>query len=155
MLKRLVCALCAVLCMAMGLSVPTALGAASDALDLPALHGKVVYVDFWASWCVPCRESFPWMNSIQHEFSTQGFVVIAVNVDHERSDAEDFLRRFSPDFRITYDPLGTLAEQFHVKGMPTSVLIDRSGKVVNQHTGFRQADRGALRDQIRSLLVVP
>ena len=155
MLKRLVRALGAVLFAALSLSAVNARAAASDALDLAALNGKVVYVDFWASWCVPCRDSFPWMNELQHEFGKQGLVIVAVNVDHERSDADDFLRQLSPDFGVRYDPQGLLAEQFHVKGMPTSVLIDRTGKVVTQHTGFRLADRGALRDQVRALLVTP
>jgi len=153
MLKRLVRTLCAVLCAAMSLGAVSAWAVTSDALDLASLNGKVVYVDFWASWCVPCRDSFPWMNELQHEFGKQGLVIVAVNLDHERSDAEDFLRRLTPDFGISYDPQGLLAERFHVKGMPTSVLIDRNGKVVTQHTGFRLADRGALRDQVRALLV--
>ena len=125
-----------------------------DPLGLAALKGKVVYVDFWASWCEPCRQSFPWMNDLQRELGKDGFVVIAVNVDHERSDADEFLHRFAPDFRISYDPEGAVAERFHVKGMPTSFLIDRAGIVKTSHAGFRPRDRAPLEQQIRSLLAI-
>jgi len=123
-----------------------------DPLGLAALKGKVVYVDFWASWCEPCRESFPWMNDIQREFAKDGLVVIAVNVDHERDDAEQFLRKYAPQFKISYDPEGVVAERFHVKGMPTSFLLDRAGNVKASHAGFRPKDRAPLEEQIRSLL---
>jgi cytochrome c biogenesis protein CcmG/thiol:disulfide interchange protein DsbE len=125
-----------------------------DPLDLAALKGKVVYVDFWASWCEPCRQSFPWMSDMQREFAKEGLVVIAVNVDHERADAEQFLRKYVPEFKISYDPDGVVAERFHVKGMPTSFLIDRAGKIQSQHAGFRPKDRVPLEQQIRSLLAV-
>ena len=65
-----------------------AVAAAAPSLDLSAYKGKVVYIDFWASWCEPCRESFPWMQDVQSAFGPQGFVVIAVNVDHDRAAAE-------------------------------------------------------------------
>ncbi len=123
-----------------------------DPLGLAALKGKVVYVDFWASWCEPCRQSFPWMNDMQREFAKDGLVVIAVNVDHERDDAEQFLRKYAPEFKISYDPEGAVAERFHVRGMPTSFLVDRTGKVTASHAGFRPKDRAPLEQQIRSLL---
>ena len=127
-------------------------GAASDPLDLPSLKGKVVYVDFWASWCGPCRQSFPWMNDMQRTYGRDGLVIIAVNVDHERPDADKFLRTFAPSFRVAYDPDGALAESYHVKGMPTSFLIDRDGKVQLQHAGFRSKDAAELEGRIRALL---
>ena len=123
-----------------------------DPLDLPHLRGNVVYVDFWASWCGPCRQSFPWMAELQHKYGPDGLVVVAVNVDHERHEADQFLREFSPDFRIVYDAQGVLAERYHLKGMPTSFLIDRDGKVQLEHVGFRQADREALTERVRTLL---
>lgn len=127
--------------------------AAADApLDLAALRGKVVYVDFWASWCVPCRDSFPWLDGLQREFGPDGLVVVGVNVDHERADAERFLARYAPSFRIGYDPEGALAQRFQVRGMPSSYLIDREGHVRATHAGFRDKDRDARRDEIRRLL---
>jgi thiol-disulfide isomerase/thioredoxin len=121
-------------------------------LDLEALSGHVVYLDFWASRCTPSRQSFPWMNHMQREFGQDGLVIVAVNVDHSRPDAEQFLHEHSPDFRIVFDPDGTLAERFGVKGMPTSFLLDRDGRIHSEHDGFRLKDRAALEQQIRSLL---
>ena len=108
---------------------------ASD-LDLSAYRGKVVYVDFWASWCGPCRESFPWLGNLVREFSSRDFVVIAVNVDKDRARAERFLDNTPADFPIVYDPRGDIATAYNVAGMPSAVLIDRDGHVRFQHAGF-------------------
>jgi cytochrome c biogenesis protein CcmG/thiol:disulfide interchange protein DsbE len=130
-----------------------ALAASGDPLlDLAAYKGQVVYVDFWASWCAPCRESFPWMNRMQAQFGPDGLVIIAVNVDHERVDAERFLREHPAQFRIVFDPDGKLPEEFGVRGMPTSFLIGRDGRVQSRHAGFRLTDRDPLTQQIRVLL---
>jgi thiol-disulfide isomerase/thioredoxin len=152
MLQRFIPALRLVLLLMLLMTGGNARATSAESLDLASLRGKVVYVDFWASWCVPCRQSFPWMNEIQQQFGKEGLVVIAVNVDHDRADADAFMSRLAPTFRVSFDPGGALAEQFHVKGMPTSILIDRSGKVLAQHIGFRLEDRGPLREQIRTLL---
>ena len=76
----------------------------ADGLDLSAYKGKVVYLDFWASWCTPCRLSFPWMNEIQQTYGARGLVVIGVNVDHDRALADEFLRANRGTFKIVYDP---------------------------------------------------
>jgi cytochrome c biogenesis protein CcmG/thiol:disulfide interchange protein DsbE len=125
---------------------------ADDLVDLAQFKGRVVYLDFWASWCAPCRDSFPWMNRMQGEFTREGLVVIAVNVDHEHADAERFLRRHTAQFRIVYDPDGLLPEKFGVRGMPTSFLIDRNGHVQSRHEGFLLRERDTLEQQIRALL---
>ena len=124
-----------------------------DPLGLDLLKGKVVYVDFWASWCAPCRESFPWMNRMQSELGHDGLVIIAVNVDRERADAEQFLRSHAAQFRIVYDPQGRLPERFGVRGMPTSFLIDRNGRIQSRHEGFFIKDRDALAQQVRTLVL--
>ncbi len=98
--------------------------------------GKVVYVDFWASWCVPCRKSFPWMNAIQTKHQEQGFVVLSINLDAEEKLAKIFLQQTSANFAIIYDAKGKLARQFKIKGMPSSYLFDRQGKLISAHTGF-------------------
>jgi len=152
MLSNSVRALGALACLLVSVAQPALATPPDDPLGLAALKGKVVYVDFWASWCEPCRQSFPWMNDMQHEFGKDGFVVIAVNVDHERADAELFLRKYGADFKISYDPDGAAAERFHVKGMPTSFLVDRAGHVAASHAGFRPKDREPLERQIRALL---
>jgi cytochrome c biogenesis protein CcmG, thiol:disulfide interchange protein DsbE len=124
-----------------------------DPLGLDLLKGKVVYVDFWASWCAPCRESFPWMNRMQSELGHDGLVIIAVNVDREHADAEQFLRSHAAQFRIVYDPQGRLPEKFAVRGMPTSFLIDRNGHIQSRHEGFFIKDSDALARQVRTLVL--
>ena len=88
-------------------------------LDLSAYRGKVVYVDFWASWCGPCKQSFPWLDGLVREYGAQNFVVIGVNVDKDRNKAERFLTDTPADFPILYDPKGELATAYKVAGMPT------------------------------------
>jgi thiol-disulfide isomerase/thioredoxin len=136
-----------------GLSAPAPAPSAGELLDLAAFRGKVVYLDFWASWCAPCRESFPWMNRLQGELGHDGLLVIAVNVDRERAAADRFLREHPAQFRIVYDPDGTLPERYGVRGMPTSFLIDRNGQVQARHEGFLVRDRDALTRQIRALML--
>ena len=121
-------------------------------LDLSALRGRVVYLDFWASWCGPCRQSFPWMESMQKAYETQGLTILAINVDHDRADADRFLKIFHPDFEIRFDPSGSWAEEFKVSGMPTSVIIDRHGAVRFTHVGFWPAQGDVSTKEIRELL---
>jgi thiol-disulfide isomerase/thioredoxin len=121
-------------------------------LDLSALRGRVVYLDFWASWCGPCRQSFPWMESMKKAYEAQGLTVLAINVDHDRADAERFLKIFHPDFEIRFDPQGSWAEEFEVSGMPSSVIIDRHGVVRFTHVGFWPAQAEDSVQQIRELL---
>ena len=121
-------------------------------LDLAQYKGKVVYLDFWASWCVPCRHSFPWMNKMHRQLSDKGLVIIAVNLDEERKEADAFLKVIPADFKIIYDPEGELATKHKVKGMPSAYVFDRSGKLVKSHIGFKNKDAGPARKYIESLL---
>ncbi len=121
-------------------------------LDLQQFRGKVVYLDFWASWCGPCRESFPWLKETENTYRDRGLVVIGVNLDQEHVLAEQFLQAFHPQFRIYFDPEATLAEHFKVSGMPSSVLIDRNGLVRYQHVGFHARDRGEYAREIEGLI---
>jgi thiol-disulfide isomerase/thioredoxin len=125
---------------------------AEPPLDLDSFRGRVVYLDFWASWCAPCRQSFPWMQTLKDTYQRQGLAVVAINLDHDRADAEQFLQRFHPDFAVQFDPQGTVAERFKVAGMPTSVIIDRHGVPRFTHIGFRPADREAYEHELRVLL---
>jgi cytochrome c biogenesis protein CcmG, thiol:disulfide interchange protein DsbE len=120
--------------------------------DLSTFKGKVVYVDFWASWCVPCRQSFPWMNAMQQQYGKAGLIVLGVNMDQVRADADGFLKSFPAEFTIRFDPQGTLAQRFKVQGMPTSALIDRDGKTLFVHQGFRSKDTEKLELSIRAAL---
>jgi cytochrome c biogenesis protein CcmG/thiol:disulfide interchange protein DsbE len=134
------------------LALTAAAGDAGDPLDLAQLRGKVVLVDFWASWCEPCRHSFPWLNEMQAKYADRGLVVIGVNVDRERGDADRFLRDAPAQFRVVYDPAGTLASRYDLPGMPVSYIIGPNGDVVGRHIGFRNALRAEREAELQKLL---
>ena len=144
----------ALLCLLVG-SAGLATAANAAELDLSAYKGKVVYLDFWASWCMPCRQSFPWMSQLQQLDGARGLVVIAVNVDHDKALADKFLQRFSPQFKIVYDPNGDVARQFGFKDMPTSFVIGRDGHVRYTHAGFYPDQKGAYSAHIEEVLDEP
>ena len=133
------------------LSVP-AVGAAEAPLNLEDLRGRVVYLDFWASWCAPCRLSFPWMQAMRTNYANRGLTVIAVNVDRDHAAAERFLARYRTDFEVRFDPAGRLAERFKVSGMPMGVLIDRRGNLRYTHVGFRPEDESVYEEHLRTLV---
>lgn len=103
---------------------------------LSQFSGELIYIDFWASWCGPCRKSFPWMNEMHHKYADQGLKIIAINLDNDMSLARQFLGQISADFTIAYDPDIQVAGQFNILGMPSSYLFDRQGKLVAKHVGF-------------------
>ncbi|HEY3554364.1 MAG TPA: TlpA disulfide reductase family protein [Casimicrobiaceae bacterium] len=121
-------------------------------LSLASLRGRVVYVDFWASWCTPCRRSFPWMNAMQLRHGTEGLTVVGVNVDKHPEDAARFLADVPATFTVVYDASGATPSAYGVKGMPSSFLIDRRGNVMAIEDGFHDERRGALETQIESAL---
>ena len=121
-------------------------------LDLTAWRGRVVLVDFWASWCVPCRRSFPWMQAMLAEHGDDGLVVVAVNVGESRDAADAFTRDRDTGFHYLYDPEGRLADALGVDAMPSSILFDRHGRPVYRHSGFRPQDTAAYEEHIVSLL---
>jgi cytochrome c biogenesis protein CcmG/thiol:disulfide interchange protein DsbE len=133
-------------------AINSAMADESEIAAVRSLQGKVVYLDFWASWCAPCRQSFPWMNEIQKRYADRGLTIIAVNLDHDRADAQRFLQKLTPGFQIRFDPAGDWAHHFAVHGMPTSVLLDRTGKPRFTHIGFRNADAAQYEQQIQQLL---
>jgi thiol-disulfide isomerase/thioredoxin len=119
---------------------------------LQSMRGKVVLLDFWASWCEPCRHSFPWMSDLQRRYAGEGLVVIAINLDQDRQLAEKFLAQTPAGFRIEYDPKGGLATQLEVVAMPTSFIIDRKGQVRASHRGFRESQRAEREQSIVKVL---
>jgi thiol-disulfide isomerase/thioredoxin len=132
---------------------PSLAPAADDGVvDLAAYHGKVVYLDFWASWCVPCKQSFPWMNTMQRQYGKDGLVIVAVNMDQVRAEADAFLAKYPAEFAVRYDPAGKLAPRFKVRGMPTSALLGRDGNVLLIHEGFKSKDVEKLEQAIRDAL---
>lgn len=114
------------------------------AVTLASMRGQWVYLDFWASWCGPCKQSFPWMNEMHAKYGSRGLRIIAINVDAKASDAERFLGGTPAKFAVAYDPKGETPKRYAVKAMPTSYLIDPKGRVTLVHAGFRENDRAAL-----------
>jgi thiol-disulfide isomerase/thioredoxin len=114
--------------------------------------GKVVYLDFWASWCPPCRESFPFMNELQREFGDKGLQIMAVTVDKVPADAKSFLANYPAQFTVALDTKWTCPSAYVVPGMPTSFLIDKRGVIRYVHIGFRPSAKPEIRRQILELL---
>jgi thiol-disulfide isomerase/thioredoxin len=110
---------------------------AEDALDLTQYRGKVVVLDFWASWCVPCRRSFPWWNTMHAQYADDGLVIIGVNLDNELQDAAKFLEEYPADFSIHYDVDKVQAKKYGVQAMPSTYILGRDGKVFSTHFGFK------------------
>ncbi|XQW84775.1 TlpA family protein disulfide reductase [Thalassotalea piscium] len=113
--------------------------------------GKVVYLDFWASWCVPCRRSFPWMNELQKKHPTD-LAIFSVNLDAEKSFAAQFLAETPANFTVFYDPEGEVAKAFKLRGMPSSYIFNRSGKIVSAHVGFNNEKQQAYQKEIERLI---
>jgi len=114
--------------------------------------GQVLYVDFWASWCVPCRLSMPALDALYRKHGAAGFSVVGVNKDVSEDDARRFLQRVPVTFRWVPDRDDSLAKAFGVKAMPSGYLVDRKGIVRKVHRGFTAGTAAALETEIASLL---
>jgi len=141
-----------------GLAATEALDIKLDGLagevELDALKGKVVYLDFWASWCKPCVKSFPWMKKMKSKYMDQGFEVLAVNLDSEKKLGENFAKKMQVNFLIGFDPQGETAARYQLRGMPSSFLIGRDGKIYATHIGFRDEDKPKIEQAIKQLLMM-
>jgi thiol-disulfide isomerase/thioredoxin len=126
--------------------------AGDDTLDLTAYRGKVVVVDFWASWCVPCRRSFPWLDDMQRKYGGDGLVIIGVNEDNDTEDAQAFLQAFPVSFRIVDDHEGAVARGFDLVAMPSSYVFGRDGGLAVRHLGFKTAKQHEYEAVLRRLL---
>lgn len=124
----------------------------SASVRLEDFHGRLLLLDFWASWCQPCRESFPFYAKLREDLSGQKFEILAINLDEDSEDARDFLTRFPIDYPVALDPEGDVAALFQLKAMPMSYLIDTKGVVVGTHLGFRPSDMEEIRREIESHL---
>lgn len=122
--------------------------------EVQKTKGQYIYIDYWASWCGPCRQSFPWMNALQAKLGPKGLKVVAVNVDAKRADADKFLTHTPAQFTIAYDPLGESAKKLAIKTMPTSMLVNPEGKVLFVHSGFRTEETGQLEAKIAAAMAV-
>lgn len=124
----------------------------SGAIKLSDFKGKTVYLDFWASWCGPCKQSFPWMNAMQARYASKGLRVVAINLDQKGADALTFLTENPASFAIAFDPAGKTPRSYAILGMPTSVLIGPDGKILMIHSGFRADQSDALEREIQHSL---
>jgi thiol-disulfide isomerase/thioredoxin len=125
------------------------------AVRLSTFNGKVLLVDFWASWCVPCKTSFPALDAIYREYAPKGLEVVAVNLDEQRKNADAFLAAHPHRMTVLFDPKGIAPEAFAVKGMPSSYLIDRSGAIRFTHMGYSGNVDVSYRKEIAQLLAEP
>ena len=121
--------------------------------DLQGLKGKVIYVDFWASWCPPCAKSLPFLNQLNHDLKDKGLYIIGVNLDEKISDAQKFMVKHPVDFSIVADTSKQCAKGFEVMAMPTSYLIDRRGNIRHIHQGFRASETEELRALVTQLVM--
>jgi cytochrome c biogenesis protein CcmG, thiol:disulfide interchange protein DsbE len=126
--------------------------AQSVSLNLSSYKGKVVYLDFWASWCGPCKQSFPYMKGLVQKYGPNGFVVVTVNLDRSRPQAEAFMHKIGVTLPVTYDSGGVIAKQYKVSDMPTSILIDRQGRVRFTHKGFHSNEQSTYQVHINLLI---
>ena len=124
----------------------------SPALDLAAYRGQVVLLDFWASWCVPCRESFPWMERMREAYGSRGLVVVAVDLDEDADKGARFPGAAPNEFVHVKDPGAKIAQAYGLAVMPTSLLFDREGRPVYRHEGFHPEKEGEYESQIVALL---
>jgi len=121
-------------------------------IKLSQFKGQVVYIDFWASWCAPCRKSFPWMNKMHAKYEDKGLKIIAVSLDTSEDITKKFLKKNPALFNIAYDPDGNVADSYKVQVMPTSYLIGKDGKLIMTHKGFRTKHTEALEEELRKAL---
>jgi len=123
---------------------------------LPELSGQVVLVDFWASWCAPCKASFPAMGRLYADFRARGLVILAVSVDDRQAAAAGFWKKMAAPFVGAHDAAGKLVSEVNVPAMPTSYLIGRDGRVRQIHQGFHgDSTAREMRKEIEALLAEP
>jgi peroxiredoxin len=118
---------------------------------LADLKGQVVLINFWASWCGPCRQEMPILDQLYRSYQAAGFTLIGVNVEPNAADAQKFLKATPVSFPILFDPTSAVSMLYQVSGMPSTVIVDRNGKVRYVHHGYKPGDEGEYLDQIRAL----
>jgi thiol-disulfide isomerase/thioredoxin len=121
-------------------------------INLADFQGKVVYVDFWASWCGPCLKSFPFMEQMHRQHVADGLVIVAINMDQDAQDAQEFIAGHPVSFLVGQDAAGSVAEQYGVIAMPSSFVVDRDGFIKDTHHGFKASDKEKIAEFISELL---
>lgn len=123
-----------------------------QSIDVLGEKNAIVLVDFWASWCGPCRKSLPAYNQIFQEYSAKGFKIFAISMDEIREDAVDFVSGESLSYSLLYDGKGISADKFDITGMPTSFLLDRNGQIRHSYQGFKLSHVAQLKKDIELML---
>jgi len=121
-------------------------------LRLDDFKGQVVMLNFWASWCGPCRQEMPLMNDIYEKYESLGFTILAVNVDEDSADADNFLKVVPVNFPVLYDNESKVSEMFNVDAMPTTVMIDRDGNKRFIHRGYKVGYEDDYAKQVKQLI---
>jgi len=122
-------------------------------VSLSNFKGKVIYVDFWATWCAPCRRSFPWMQQMYEKYHDLGLEIIAISLDGKKEVIDRFLKQSPVSFTILRDRRNKVASKYKVKVMPSSYLIDQDGNFYYRHAGFNDRDKTKLEERFRDLLL--
>jgi cytochrome c biogenesis protein CcmG/thiol:disulfide interchange protein DsbE len=121
-------------------------------VDAASLKGKVVLVDFWASWCAPCKQELPVLEKLHKKYKDAGLVVVGVSVDEDPANFTTFLKQMHLSFPLVHDKVHAVADRFHPPRMPSSYLVDRAGVVRYVHGGFRSGDEAKLETEVKELL---
>ena len=121
-------------------------------VSLAQYKGQVVMLNFWASWCGPCRQEMPLLESIYKQYHRMGFTLIGVNVEPDSNAANQWLKETPVSFPILYDKESKVSQMYDVAGMPSTVIIDRAGKVRVLHRGYKPGDENGYLDSVRTLV---
>lgn len=120
--------------------------------SMASFQGKVLYVDFWASWCIPCKKSFPFMNDISKTYPNDKFQVIAINMDETKADAEKFLQNYPANFTVFTNPDNKLAKTLQLPGLPMAYIVNAQGEIVARHAGFNENKKAKKIKQLNFLM---
>lgn len=130
----------------------TLAGLSGQSIRIADLKGQVVLLDFWASWCIPCRRSFPEVEALHRELQAKGLAVIAVNVDEQQKNAYTFLEQYPHTMTVAFDPKGAAAQAFDLQAMPSSMILDRHGRVRYTHEGYTDKTIAQFRSEVLQLI---